>query len=641
MAEKEIKINVVAEGSTEAKNELQGLKDTLDETANSNENLASSTSTATAAIDKQKESAIAAILKHQEFREIAAGVGNAFANLGASISAATQITNRNQREAALAASAWTATKDILMSINPAIGSAVTALDTMITAYDDWIEAEQRLELQHERTLNLFEREFGSEEHFTRTQEAVGNLVDQFELMNIALEASRNGLRLTDSEFLKIVQSAQEFSNRTGTDLLQSIQTLTNALATGNNQALQQFNISLREGETASQALSRTLEQQSNTIEQNRELLLQRGRTQEEINIAIRASQMRFEELTEAERHYLAIVQGNNDAINRQTQAIRERNQAMDESANSIIRMVEAAANSSVAPTLGLGSTMHIPGTLGEEQPTQQRSGGGGSSGPTPEELSRQALELEEQWRRNEEARQALLQAENQNRIDRQTAELNLLNIEKERIAIAQENNVASEQRLRNLERESQLANERFNAEREKQLSTAEGLRANALADINSNVEKYNNFQQKSLELGSMLANNNEKERKKAIKNWLKDFSIKEAFTGGSDLATAIGYSMNPLTANLAAEKYASAAKHFAMAAAAGGAAGGLAMSGKGGGNGGGSSQASGIKENKIASGGMSETPQTITININGQSLLTEGQIGREINNALTAYKTGY
>lgn len=127
-----------------------------------------------------------------------------------------------------------------------------------------------------------------------------------------------------------------------------------------------------------------------------------------------------------------------------------------------------------------------------------------------------------------------------------------------------------------------------------------------------------------------------KARDEQRKQFLKNFAIQELFSGGSAAAEAIGLSfINPPAA---AAKGAEAAYHFALAAAAGG--GGAAIPKHGGG--GGASKPS-TKETKASGGGGGSegSSQNIIVNVQGIPLLTEGQVGRSVQNALDAYQIRY
>ncbi len=136
--------------------------------------------------------------------------------------------------------------------------------------------------------------------------------------------------------------------------------------------------------------------------------------------------------------------------------------------------------------------------------------------------------------------------------------------------------------------------------------------------------------------------NRKKAFKEALKEWLKGFAIQQAFLGAADLAAGIAATIsNPPDA---AAKYISAAQHFAIAAAAGGAAGGLAAGGKSGGGGKGSEKPSTSPNNGGGGGGSSGGgggPTTVVVNVEGTALLTEGQVGREVQNAMSAYSSRY
>ena len=149
-----------------------------------------------------------------------------------------------------------------------------------------------------------------------------------------------------------------------------------------------------------------------------------------------------------------------------------------------------------------------------------------------------------------------------------------------------------------------------------------------------------------LSQGANIAATAHKDGKKAareqLKEWLKSFAISEALKGGTALAEGIGMTVtNPPGAGT---KYAEAGYHFALAGSAGGASG-LIASGKSGGAG--AAGGNGKPETKPSMGSSAgsangeQGPQSIIINVNGQSLATQAQIGEAVQGALNAYTVRY
>ena len=128
--------------------------------------------------------------------------------------------------------------------------------------------------------------------------------------------------------------------------------------------------------------------------------------------------------------------------------------------------------------------------------------------------------------------------------------------------------------------------------------------------------------------------------KAGLDEWLKSFALQETYKGIAATAEAIGLTfLNPPGA---ASKWIEAGTHFGVAALAGGASAAIPNQSLGG------STTQGTPETTTAQNSQgsstdsgSSGPQTITINIQGQSLLTEGQVGREVQNALDMYHLQY
>lgn len=110
--------------------------------------------------------------------------------------------------------------------------------------------------------------------------------------------------------------------------------------------------------------------------------------------------------------------------------------------------------------------------------------------------------------------------------------------------------------------------------------------------------------------------------------WLTQFAIQEGFEAAKEFVMAIAAAARQDYAS-AGQHAAAGAGHAALAAAAGGAAAAIPNPGAGGGG------AAGNNRDENRDAGAREPGQVI-ININGQALLTQAQVGREVRRALEA-----
>ena len=656
MAETELKIKVVTEGSQEASaelqnfnNNLQTISGTAQEAGQSVETLTTTVTTNTEAVKNNTKSEIENILKREESRHIAELLTGTVKTLAESIGQAGSISNDAARQTAIMSAGWNAAKGAITAFNPVVGGAVSAIEAVITSIVEFQEAQERLRLSTQATSELFRTRYNVD--LTATKQVVRGLVDEMELQRIAIEAQRNGLQLTSELYANIAVAAQRLSAQTGDDLATSIRKVTEAMASGNANALEDYGINIGEASTqteilanATQDLERRFSTSRTSIEQNREALIAQGATVEMVDEAIQNQTISAASLDGHERNRLRHIIEMNDAYNESYQALRDFEAGMDSASEATRRQIEALQEL-IATNGTLNSQPNMTGLGGEDlnamiQEEQERrraarrgrGGGGGGNRQDPETMA--------------EAMQRLIGLQNESNNLFSTAR----DILQEQYDIqADSARIESERNHNEVLRTNEMRMQTEELNRQKDAITLQGqMQAQA-----QRLQEERNKTQQNMNMGLGTANelmgmganilqishkNGKKAAKEALKEWLKSFAIQEALRGGASLAEAIGLTFtNPPAAG---SKYTESAYHFALAASAGGASAAI----KGGGGGGGSKapakEDSGVKASGGGSGG-SGAPSNITVNVTGTALLTQGQIGREVQNALQAYQSRY
>ena len=334
-------------------------------------------------------------------------------------------------------------------------------------------------------------------------------------------------------------------------------------------------------------------------------------------------------------------------LNQQQQAIAESTQRAMDLQNTLERMASAGLqNTSAFQDTALElerietnlSSMRLQGMLMAERIglLQQNQNASGAV---------RVAQLERVTQLNQESVTAIT---SQNSEIQRQLELGELRTQQSVEQAAADYNALQNQRNRTLELERQTQIAMANAEgrmneQQREIENARLMeegdrrRVQQQTAINDSLQIGADLMYQSLEIALTTEKNKGKAVATALRQWMKSFAKQEAFKGLGALAEGIGMTFtNPPAA---AGKFQEAGIHFGLAAAAGGGAAGIAAAQ------GGVGRADRQQEPAVAptgrQGGGEATGGNVTINIQGQALLTEGQIGREINNALTAYRSQY
>lgn len=631
MAEQEIKISVVTEGAEEASSSFDQLKNALDQSTSSlHLNTQASEENEQATISNTA-STVRDILKREEARQVAERLTGTVANLAKAIGDASKIQDENQRNTALMRSGWDAVTGAVTAFNPVIGGAMTAVTAGVDAFNQWQEAQERLR----QTMDSLTRQTESlGVNIETVTIATNNLIDAQRLMQTVVNANNAGLQLNTNQLQDIVEASQRYASTSGREVNEVFDEMSQALISRNIPKLREFGLVTNDVTDGAQAQAQAMEEISGgftrinrSVEENIQALRNAGVEQNALTIAINAAKDPSFQLSHAQERIVENVNRANAAINEQANvALRAQAQAARESEEAILSYV--ATQQAAAAAIASLSTLpgaNVP-TIEEEiaaREAARRSRGGGSA------------REEEEWDPAAAFDRARSQAEEATRLLAEMAieEEEILRINQEKEILQSEALFARERESAEMARQAEIAASLADKERER--LALEQQRQAQQERLNQGVERYNNFQTLGVQIAQTALHDGRKAAKTQLKEWLKSFAIKEALEGGKELAMGIGSSIiNPPAA---AAHYASAGKHFALAAAAGGGAG--ALSGGGGGGKGKASSESAKPTNQSAS--ASAQGETVVININGQSLLTQGQIGREISNALSTYQSRY
>lgn len=404
MAEQELKIKVVAEGVDQATSEIESLNDVvetntecIEENTTAVEANEEASTVHTEAVKKNSLATIENALRNRELREIATGLGNTFVSLAQNMANASQITNDQQRQTAMLSAGWTAAKSAIMAVNPVIGAGVQAVDSLRVAVTTYIEAQERMRLNAEATAHLFSTRYNVD--LTATKNVVHGLVSEMELQRIAIESQRNGLQLTSTLYRDIALAAQRLSQRTGEDLATSIRKVTDALAHGNAQALEDYGINVGNATSqtevltnATEALQQAQQVHNRTIEENRQNLIDQGASVEMVDEAIRNQTVASVSLDQHQRNALRHIREMNDEYNRTHEKLLEFEHDMDTASLATSRYYDSLMGVISARDQLNNITTHTGGLLGA------------NAGESPEETVRRLNEEEKRRRENARSR---------------------------------------------------------------------------------------------------------------------------------------------------------------------------------------------------------------------------------------------
>lgn len=599
MAEQELKIKVSEEGLEDTTNKLNEFNDGLNQTAESS----------AVASDSNKT-------LFETFNELGAGLGGAitaFKEVYGAISAATQEISRQSG----------------------------IMNNLAGSID---EASQR----------------------------INGLVSNIDLMEARNRIAATGLSLSEHQFANLTVAAQRYSEATGRDLTSSMEQLTEAISEGSVEQLQKFGLELADttsqAETQESALS-SLEQQYGNLDATSGGL---NGTITSLNVALDNTKTEFiagieqggsfdTTMTELGDSVIGLANAFGFDLVNGLGLATSAGQIFSAGFNVMVRIMSRLIDALTEfgnfnfdrAAAALSSIANIPEQIGAEIAGQQafqattaalrqgqqertaattrgagRTGGGGGGGSAQEEetIADSIARAREQ--------QELFNQIYQDSVDLEQERLDLV---REIEAAKNEGTAAEFQRTQELQRQNDELKRQQEIIAKQRLE--EEQRAKTQTRMQMGLQGTNTLLQEGLNIAQIAHKDGKTAAKEAMKEWLKNFALQEVLKGGTSLAEAIGLSFtNPPAAGA---KYSEAGYHFALAASAGGAS--AAIKGSGGvGGGGNNTEAPQTKPGtEKPTGGGEAAMGTVIINVNGQSLLTEGQIGREINNALKAYQVKY
>lgn len=655
MAEQELKIKVTTEGTEEAKQNLDDINESLGGTE------------------------IKANSVGEAFTQFRTKLGEMSQGAGAAQAASTGLSNA------------------LKAIEAAGGPLTLALGAVVTIAKEMPAVFLNASREIERQSRIIQASNGN---ISEAATRIGNLVSNIDLMTQRNRIAATGLNLTDREFANLAVTAQTVARATGGDATQAFEQLSEAISEGSAEALSRFGIELdgvtekadvqqealrqleeRYGNTSVSAdgFASSLDALDNELENVKTSFIEgwsaAGRYDDSMQnlydsasglVGIYTDLATVLEIDIPRSFNVAenVGAGLRTMISNQVNAIAKMIEALTELANGDFRAAEASIRGAVLSTTGAGGSL----AAGVSQMTQNAIAGSGGATTSAVQGARNIISNLPRRTRptgggggaEEDDLSGFAGAAIQNN----AADAIRAGILPFTVRVREENERIldiEKEKTRELEAQTQALQERAKVQQEaaeaefnqalvnldnwvreqnmqRELDEIEEERERRQQRMLDNVERFNSFTTLGVQIAQTAVKDGRKAARESLKDWLKQFSIKEALSGGRQIALGIG-AQNP---KAKVEHFTAAGKHFALAAAAGGGAGGLAAMGGGGGGGssGRSSETSGVSPTGGASQDSREG-ETIVININGQSLLTEGQIGREINNAMTAYQARY
>lgn len=571
----------------------------------------------------------------------------------------------------------------------ASGGFLESMESMATGFNSalevgkkWFDGLQTIATEYNRQSGIINGFTGT---ISESSNRINGLISNLNLMQASSRLAATGLQLADHDLANIAVAAQQYSQRTGADLNESFNQLTEALNSGSSEALHRFGIetggATDKVEGQMNAI-RSLDEQYGNIESDATgvaammtrlkvatenattAFIEQISGSEELQGSLSELGNEFSGLLQdmglvdgefdiiqtAADSFKIVVIALSDKIRFMVQALREFAQGHYETAftrltqaMNDVGLVQGAANrvsnenrqrqqqnqqrENQAPTQSTVTT-----------PTPRRSGGGGGGSRTDE--------LQAFWdRENAQAHQRVEDLRNEFALSDQFNNAQEL-AEQQRLDLYHQQTDAIKDRIDAEQFAAEQAQIQADKEiqNQKDLAETERQRNSVQESMNKHVEQFNNFQSLGVQLAQTGAAHGKKAVKEQLKEWLKSFAIKQSLDGGKELAEGIALSTNPLTAAQASGHYISAAKHFALAAAAGGGAAGLAAGGAGSGGGAGSKETGDKPSSKptgVGSSDSSNTSGNVIINIQGQTYLTQAQVGGAIKDALQAHTARY
>lgn len=517
---------------------------------------------------------------------------------------------------------------------------------------------------------------------TEASRRMEGLISNIDLMESRNRIAATGLQLTSHEFANLSVAAQRYASASGKDVNEVMNQLTDAITSGSAEALQRFGLRLEDtsskaatqesalaalesqyGSLAAdannaasgiQSVSVALENAKTDFIQGVQAGGDYNRTMQELNESARSLANSFGiemsqgfGLAEAAGEAFAMgLDGMVRAMARLIQAVNDFGNMNFSRALETIQSIGNISNEIAAESIAQRATANLQqitrniqtevgAATTQGNPNAGRSGGGGGGG------SRGLISANEM--------STILQREDAERMRTFWAEQDAANARlieqlrfegEEAMRIAEIYRQDNEEKQHALDLEEQSINNRIKLREEAEAALRlQQQEVQTQSRVQFGIRGANTLMSEGLKIAQISHEHGKKAAKEELKNWLKNFAMQEVLKGGTALAEGIGMQFtNPPAAG---SKYAEAGYHFALAASAGGAS--AAIKGGGGGGGGGSASNSAspeTKPGKASSSGGSES-NTIVINVNGQSLITEGQVGREVSNALQAYQARY
>jgi hypothetical protein len=508
------------------------------------------------------------------------------------------------------------------------------------------------------------------------------LVANIDLMESRNRIAATGLQLTEHEFANLSVAAQRYATTSGKDVNEVMNQLTEAITSGSAEALQRFGLNLSDttSKAATQesalraldeqygqldadvnsaaagiaALSNSLENATTDFIEGTQTGANFSRTMDELNTTAEALANSFG-IEVSNGFTVANAAGEifSNGLNGMVRAMSRLMQAVNEFGNmnfarafESIQSIGNIANEIAAESIVGRATADINQMMrnvrtetgaATTQGSSTLGGTGGGGGARRGLIS--ANEMSTIIQREDAARMREFWAEQDAANARRIEQLRFEGEEAMRLAeiYAQDN----EQKRQALDLAEQALNtRRKEAEEAARAAELERRRTQEQQRFSTGLNYSNQLMQEGLNLLVMSQEKGKTATKQALKEWLKGFAMQEVMKGGAALAEAIGMTiLNPAGAGT---KYSESAYHFALASAAGGASAAIpSQRGSAGGASGGQSTQSGVAPGGTSLGSGERSIGTVVINVNGQALLTEGQIGREVQNALNAYQVRY